>query len=49
MEAVFPPEHTRTGTGDIRELPGSGKNRNTSISRGIIMGKKSEPNGNDRK
>jgi hypothetical protein len=40
MEAVFPPEFTRTGTVDVRPIPATGKKECRSIRQdqyGIIM------------
>jgi hypothetical protein len=38
MEAVFPPDFTRTGTGDVPQIPATGNNRNAAVSTRIITG-----------
>jgi len=38
MEAVFPPDFTRTGTGDVPQIPATGNKRNAAVSTRIIIG-----------
>ncbi len=49
MEAVFPPEFTRTGTVDVRPIPATGKKRNAAVSARIYAESSWYPLGNDRK
>jgi hypothetical protein len=49
MEAVFPPEFTRTGTVDVRSIPATGKKRNAAVSARIYTESSWYPLGNDRK
>ncbi len=49
MEAVFPPEFTRTGTVDVRPILATGKKRNATVSARIYTESSWYPLGNDRK
>jgi hypothetical protein len=47
MEAVFPPDFTRTGTGDVPQIPATGNKRNVAVSVRIITEISSYPTGNN--
>jgi hypothetical protein len=49
MEAVFPPDFIRTGTGDVPQIPSTGNKRNLAVSARIITETSSYPTGNDWK
>ncbi len=49
MEAVFPPEFTRTGTIDVRPIPATGKKSNAVVSTRINTESSWYPIGNERK
>jgi len=38
MEAVFPQDFTRTGTGDVPQIPATGNKQNAAVSTRIVTG-----------
>ncbi len=47
MEAVFPPDFTRTGTEDVPHIPAIGNKRNVAVSARIITETSSYPTVNN--